>query len=204
MARPPIFTKEAVLKAAIEVVRRDGEEALTARNIGKALGSSPRPLFTLFENMESVRAAVRTEATRLYCEYVADSLDYVPAFKEYGLRLVRFGVEEYNLFRFIFLNSDLKMEDFGVPFAACRDAFVDDYNLTAEQAGRLVNTVWTFACGLATLIHTGVVDMSDEEISDALSEQFVGLLSFIRSGKDVHGLVPKKRGIGDKITLNLA
>lgn len=204
MARPPIFTKEAVLKAAIEVVRRDGEEALTARNIGKALGSSPRPLFTLFENMESVRAAVRTEATRLYCEYVADSLDYVPAFKEYGLRLVRFGVEEYNLFRLIFLNSDLKMEDFGAPFAACRDAFVDDYNLTAEQAGRLVNTVWTFVCGLATLIHTGVVDMSDEEISDALSEQFVGMLSFIRSGKDVHGLVPKKRGIGDKITLNLA
>ena len=94
MARPSIYTKEAVLKAAIEVVRRDGEEALTARNIGKELGSSSRPLFTLYDNMESLHADVRKEAVRIYNEYVSDCLDYVPAFKEYGLRLVHFGIKE--------------------------------------------------------------------------------------------------------------
>lgn len=203
MARPSKYTKEALLKAAIEVVRRDGEGALTARIIGNELGSSSRPLFTLYENMESLRADVRKEAVRLFSEYVADSLDYVPAFKEYGLRLVRFGVEEYNLFSMIFLSPELEMEDFGSPFAACRDAFVDEYGLTEEQAGKLVNTAWTFVCGLATLIHNGALHMSDEQISDALSEQFVGALSFIKSGRNVHGLAPKKRGNEDKITLEI-
>lgn len=203
MARPSTYTKEAVLKAAIEVVRRDGEEALTARNIGKELGSSSRPLFTLYDNMDSVRTDVRREAVKLYCGYVSDCLDYVPAFKEYGLRLVHFGICEYNLFRMIFFSPELTLEDFGAPLTACRDAFVTDYALTPEQADKLVSIAWTFVTGLATLVHTGVVHMTEEQISDSLSEQFVGALSFIKSGRDVHGLSPRERGSAGKITLEI-
>lgn len=203
MARPSTYTKEAVLKAAIEVVRRDGEEALTARNIGKALGSSSRPLFTLYDNMDSVRADVRKEAVKLYSEYVSDCLDYVPAFKEYGLRLVHFGIREYNLFRMIFFSPDLKLEDFGAPLKACRDAFVTDYELTVGQADKLVNISWTFVIGLAALVHTGAIHLTDEQISDNLSVQFVGALMFIKSGRDVHGLTPHKRGDDDKVTLGI-
>ena len=203
MARPSTYTKEAVLKAAIEVVRRDGEEALTARNIGKELGSSSRPLFTLYDNMDSVRTDVRREAVKLYCGYVSDCLDYVPAFKEYGLRLVHFGISEYNLFRMIFFSPELTLEDFGAPLTACRDAFVTDYALTPEQADKLVSIAWTFVTGLATLVHTGVVHMTEEQISDSLSEQFVGALSFIKSGRDVHGLSPRERGSAGKITLEI-
>lgn len=203
MARPSIFTKEAVMKAAIEVVRRDGEEALTARNIGKELGSSSRPLFTLYDNMDSVRADVRKEAVKLYSDYVADCLDYVPAFKEYGLRLVHFGINEHSLFRMIFFSPDLKLEDFGSPLLACRDAFVPDYGLTPKQADKLISIAWTFVSGLAALVHTGAVHLTDEQISDCLSEQFVGALSFIKSGKDVHGVTPSKREPGSKITLGV-
>lgn len=203
MARPSTYTKEAVLKAAIEVVRRDGVEALTARNIGKELGSSSRPLFTLYDSMDEVRADVRKEAVRLYCGYVSDCLDYVPAFKEYGLRLVNFGIRENNLFRMIFFSHDLELEDFGASLIACRDAFVSDYELTVEQADRLVSISWTFVTGLAALVHTGAVRLTDEQISDRLSEQFVGALSFIKSGRDVRGLTPQKRDMESKITLEI-
>lgn len=203
MARPSIYTKEAVLKAAIEVVRRDGEDALTARSIGKELGSSSRPLFTLYDNMDSVRADVRKEAVKKFHEYVSDCLDYVPAFKEYGLRLVNFGIKEYNLFKMIFFSPDLELEDFGATLIACRDAFVTDYDLTVEQSNRLVSISWTFVTGLATLVHTGAVQLTDLEINDKLSEQFVGTLSFIKSGKNVHGLIPQKREGQGKITLGI-
>ena len=62
---------------------------------------------------------------------------------------------------------------------ACRDAIVSDYGLTDGQAWKLIQSVWTHACGLAMLCQSGALSLSDDEISDRLSEQFVGVLSFI-------------------------
>lgn len=200
MARPTTFTREAVLKAAVDIVRRDGEEGLTSRNIGKELGCSSRPMFTLYDNMESLRLDVRKEAVKLFSKFVEDCLDYFPAFKEYGMRMVRFGIEEHNLFRMIFFSQELTREDFGRPLAVCEDAFVKDYDLSIEQADKLASHLWTFVCGLATLAHTGAIHLTEEQIRDRLSEQFVGMLTFMKSGRDVHGVIPQKREKDDRIT----
>lgn len=40
------FTKEEVVNAALEITRRDGINALTARRLGAELDSSSRPIFT--------------------------------------------------------------------------------------------------------------------------------------------------------------
>ena len=37
------FTKNEIINAGLEIVRRDGFEALTARALGAELGSSARP-----------------------------------------------------------------------------------------------------------------------------------------------------------------
>ena len=49
------FTREEVISAALEIVRANGEEALTARSLGEKLGSSARPVFTLFDSMEEIK-----------------------------------------------------------------------------------------------------------------------------------------------------
>ena len=58
-------------------------------------------------------------------------------------------------------------------------------------------------CGLATLAHTGAIHLTEEQIRDRLSEQFVGMLIFIKSGKDVHGVIPQKREKDARITKEL-
>ena len=85
MARLSTITREAAIEAAIKVVREGGEGALSARNMGKALGCSVRPIFTLYDNMETLRLEVRKEAVRIFGEYVCDCVNYVPALKEYGM-----------------------------------------------------------------------------------------------------------------------
>lgn len=202
MARPATITREAVLDAAIRIVRRDGEESLSSRNIAKEIGCSSRPIYTLYENMDGLLQDVRRSAIAIFQDKVADCLDYVPAFKEYGIRLVKFGVEEYNLFRMIFLSRDLKQEDFGEVLHACRNAFINEYYVSSDHADMLISLVWTYVCGLATLIHTGAVQMTDEQISDSLSDEFVGILTFLKSGRNVHGLTTRKRE-GDSITLEI-
>jgi DNA-binding transcriptional regulator YbjK len=52
------FEKSDIIKAAVSIVEREGIEMLTARSLGKELGSSARPIFTLFESMDEVSRSV--------------------------------------------------------------------------------------------------------------------------------------------------
>ena len=52
------FTKKEVIAAALEMVKENGIENLTARALGERLGSSARPVFTLFDGMEEIKAEV--------------------------------------------------------------------------------------------------------------------------------------------------
>ena len=60
------FTKEEIIEAALNIVRTDGYEALTSRALGTYLGSSARPIFTVFKNMEEVQQAM-IEAAKQNC-----------------------------------------------------------------------------------------------------------------------------------------
>jgi len=68
------FTKEKITETAFNIVRADGFEALTSRELGIRLGSSARPIFTVFKNMEEVQQAVVESAKALYKEYVNKGL----------------------------------------------------------------------------------------------------------------------------------
>ena len=48
------FDKDEIMKTALSIVENDGMDALTARTLGQRLGSSARPIFTVFKNMDEV------------------------------------------------------------------------------------------------------------------------------------------------------
>ena len=58
------FTREEVIAAALELVSEKGMSALTSRDLGARLGSSARPIFTLFSSMEEVQEEVKKAAIR--------------------------------------------------------------------------------------------------------------------------------------------
>ena len=58
MPPKPKFTKEEVTAAAYALVREQGIGALTARELGARLGSSARPIFTVFADMAELKSAV--------------------------------------------------------------------------------------------------------------------------------------------------
>ena len=51
----PRFTEKEIVDVALGLVSEKGITALTARELGQYLGSSTRPIFTVFENMEEVQ-----------------------------------------------------------------------------------------------------------------------------------------------------
>lgn len=81
MPPKPKFTKEHVVHVALELVSKSGIEALTSRGLGKALGCSACPVFTMFKDMGEVRNEVYKEAKKRFDRYMAVAEDYSPAYK---------------------------------------------------------------------------------------------------------------------------
>jgi AcrR family transcriptional regulator len=48
-------TKEDIIQASVELVRKKGTDAINARTIASALNGSTQPIFSNFESMEELR-----------------------------------------------------------------------------------------------------------------------------------------------------
>ncbi len=68
MPRKAMFTRDDIIAAALEITRSSGTAAVTARELGARLGCSSRPMFTFFDTVEELRAAVFEKAVEIYLE----------------------------------------------------------------------------------------------------------------------------------------
>ena len=62
MPPKPKFTKDEIVTAAFELARAEGAGAYRAREVGRRLGVSSSPIFTVFTDMAELHAAVEGRA----------------------------------------------------------------------------------------------------------------------------------------------
>lgn len=105
MPPKPKFTKEQMIDAAIELICEKGADRLTARELGKQLGSSSCPIFTLFKDMDEVKTEVKKRAVGVFKSYMVVAEDYTPAYKKRGMQWVKFASENPRLFRLLFMQE---------------------------------------------------------------------------------------------------
>lgn len=190
MPPKPKFTRDQVAAAAFQMIKEGGVSALTARDLGSRLGTSARPIFTLFKNMEEVKQAARELAIREFMSYISDYQEYTPAFKRIGMMIVRYGIHEPELFKLLFLQEHSRgvtfeqaLHDLDGMDETCIQLVMRDYGLTREQAKLLFEQMWTHALGLGTMCAMGVCDLPEEEIGRRQGIMFASLMTFIKSGR---------------------
>lgn len=190
MPPKPKFTKEEIVAAALELVSEKGLDGLTARELGAALGSSARPIFTVFENMEELQGAVRKAAMARFEQFAEKHLPDMPIFKQVGMQMVLFGRKEPKLYQLLFMQEQENSTDFDHVFSLlgdtadrCIQAIKEDYGLTAQEAKALFENVWIYTYGIGTLCATGVCRFTEEELSRLLTGQFQAVMGLIR-GKE--------------------
>ena len=141
MPPKPMFTREEIVQAALDIVSERGIEALTARELGVKLGSSARPLFTVFKNMEELHEAAmaRFEAC------APDGMENAPIFKQVGMRMVLFGMREPKLYQLLFMEENTTAASFddlfnrlGPTAQSCIDTICDTYGLTGAQIAKAI------------------------------------------------------------------
>ena len=198
MPKPVQFTRESIINACIEIIRTKGSEGLSSRSICRKTGCSVAPLFRTFKNMEELIANVRIEVDRIFSEYMSGILDYSPAFKEFGMRLVRFAKEDQNLFYMLFMERRT-IGDEWIPkkVQECLDGIEDSFGISSEQAEFLFSQMWTYACGLAILNMKASKPLTEEEIGYRLSAQFSSQMFFLKAGGNVINVAPHVRAEGE-------
>ena len=103
MAPKNKFTKEEMVEAALRVVRANGIDALTAKTMADALGTSTQPIFTAFGSMDGIKKEVYAAAIRVYDRYTEAGLQERIPFFGVGMQYIRFAREEPELYRLLFL-----------------------------------------------------------------------------------------------------
>lgn len=190
MPPKPKFTREEVASVAFTMIKEGGVSALTARDLGARMGTSARPIFTLFKNMEDVKQAARALAVKEFMAYISDYQEYTPAFKRIGMMIVSYGIHEPELFKLLFLQEhprgvgfEESLKDLNGMDETCVQLVMRDYGLKEGEARLLFEQMWTHALGLGTMCAMGVCGFTEEEIGRRQGIMFASLLMFIKSGK---------------------
>lgn len=190
MPPKPKFTKEEVAEAALIMIKEEGMEALTARELGKRLGASSTPVFTAYNSMKEVKWAARELAMREFEDYASDFMNYSPAFKRIGMLMVSYAIHEPELFKLLFMQEHVEgqkfentIQDLGDMAQTCIELIKQDYEMSREQARKLFEQMWVYTFGIGALCAMKVCDFSEEEISEKLSQAFTGMVMFIKSGQ---------------------
>lgn len=182
------FSREEIIEAAFHIVRTEGMNALTSRALGTKLGSSARPVFTVFQNMEEVQQSVMEAAKSLYKEYIQKGLSEKPAFKGVGTQYILFSIKEPKLFQLLFMTEHRQAPDLSEVLPLIDNnyeqillAIQNDYEIDKALAENLYRHLWIYTHGIAALCATKMCRFTGEEINEMITEVFISLSAQIKN-----------------------
>lgn len=176
------ISKEAIIDAAVDVLREGGFSAINARSVAKKLGCSTQPIYLSFKNMSELKNALTERAIAMHTQRVRSSLQAHEGadsrYSSYGMGFVKFAAEEKQLFRWLYLEG----EQYGsyqndVLLAEVLAVIVDEFGYSEEVAHRFHQDMIYFSYGLAILANTDHLNLTDTELREAFRREFRALLA---------------------------
>lgn len=159
------FTRDAVLNAACQLMRREGMEALNARAIAKELGGSTQPIFRLFTNMEDLHRELILYVTRQFQAHAeADMAQSDSPYIQLCTTYLLYGRDEPELFKLLFMRDRVSEGQYSdqTNFDLVFNILKKETPLDDETALRFFERTWLFIHGLAVCIATKYIPCQDE------------------------------------------
>ena len=176
MTKSIVITKEMIDVAAFELVRKEGVEALSARNIAKELNCSTQPIYNTYEGMDEIRRITVDRVIDFVMKRIVTYKKTGRPFLDSGLGYINFAKTERVLFREFQLNvsgANEKKNDLGDPQIRALmdgDEYVQEYNLTKSGKDNVFKKIMIFTYGVAVLSYLDRLYMSEEEVVTLLKD----------------------------------
>lgn len=182
MSKSVTITKEMILGAAFDIAREKGLDGISNRELAKKLNCSIRPIYYQFENVEELYKELYNEIEKYFYKFLMDNMnDEMPKYKQVGINYIKFAKEEKELFKILFMSEiDLGLDDFinkdMEDFKELSKLIKISTNLNDEDIESFHIKMWIFSHGLATLVASSTINLSDEQLKQLLSLEFQALM----------------------------
>ena len=185
---PKIKTnKTDIIRAATEVVRKQGASALNARAVAAELNSSTQPIFSNYATMEELKADIIANAYDLYRNTIEDetSKKKYPPYKSAGMAYIRFAKEEKELFKLLFMR-DRTNEPASLAYRVEPEVetLMSTTGFDLNTAERVHLAMWACVHGFGTMAASSYIDIPEEIASDILTDLFTSLTGKIKENKN--------------------
>lgn len=173
------ITRDMIVDAAVEIVRRDGFETINARTVSGFLRCSTQPVMYHFDTIDSLKRAAFQKADQLHSMYMMDIPPGQDPVLGIGLNYIRFAVEEPQLFRFLFQSgyaeesSILEMID-SEELIPVLNTMQEGAGLGMEHTREVFLTVALFAHGYASIIANNGLEFDEQLIAKHLENCWNG------------------------------
>ena len=182
MPPKPKITRDMVIDAAFEIVRKTGAENINARTVSEKLNCSTQPVMYHFATIEELKRAVYTKSDRYHSEYLMNiEKPQKGIMLGIGLNYIRFAIEEPHLFRFLFQsgfaveNSLLEMID-SKELEPVLFAMQNAIGMSLAQTKAVFLTISMFAHGYASIIANNSLEFDEEVVAAHLARAYRGAI----------------------------
>ena len=168
-----------ILKAAVRLVQEEGTAALSVRNIARTLNCSTQPIYSEFENMETLREELMAYIREHYLREDAGS------YKQVALSFLHFAQREKNLFQLVYLRHRNEGETLFEDPNEMQTIHKLEVNLELprQKAAEMHRRMQYYSYSMAVMMATGYLNFSEEEISTELTEYYRIMLSYYKQVK---------------------
>ena len=176
------ISKDMILEAAFEIVRKDGIENLSNRELAKKLKCSIRPIYYQFENVEKMQKELYKKIEKYFYKFLMDHMvGGIPKYKQIGINYIKFAKKEKKLFQTLFMSEwGLTPNAFiakdGEDYEEIEKLIKISTNLKDEDIKNFHTKMWIFCHGIATLVANNTISLDDNQIEQLLSYQFQALM----------------------------
>lgn len=178
-------SRSAIVNAVIQIVERDGGDAVTARTIARELGISTKPIYDAFKDIKEIEY----EATKRGFEIFAQKTSGATP-SEKSVKYIMFAAEHGNLFKFLFSGQKLEYDGLNdlahkiMPGTDIIAMIADKTQLPKEKVYRLHLVEWMMLHGLAEIVSNNKFKVSESEIASLVAEVGQGMAQYYRTVDD--------------------
>jgi len=171
------FTESEIATTALDLIRENGWNALTARSIAKRLGTSTSPIYSVFVSMVEIETAVRIEAMDSMLRSMLTPRSDNPLL-DLALGYVAYARDEPLIFRFLYIDRPKEisiaerngLEGRGLTdrlramFEDPSDDPLDTYfgGQSVDATDDIAFRAWIFTHGLAMLLCSNMLPGADD------------------------------------------
>ena len=191
------ISKDMILDAAFEIVRKDGMEKLSNRELASKLKCSIRPIYYQFENVEEMQKELYLKIEQYFYKFILDNMvEEIPKYKQVGINYIKFAKKEKKLFQTLFmtdvgLTPDAFVSKAGEDYKEIEKFIKISANIKEEDIKDFHTKMWIFCHGIATLVANDTIKLTDNQIQDLLSCEFQALM-LLEENPNNKWVLPKK------------